>query len=86
MFLDAPNGRAGLALCEVYEGPINLLVSDVVMLELGGGGKNAVAAHRRGGLLGDVYWRPVVLLHGHESGPAPSAPLHRQTAERNRYP
>jgi two-component system, chemotaxis family, CheB/CheR fusion protein len=34
--LDARNGREGLALCETHEGPIDLLVTDVVMPELGG--------------------------------------------------
>ncbi len=34
--LEAPNGREGLALCEAHEGPIDLLVTDVVMSELGG--------------------------------------------------
>ena len=34
--LEARNGREGLALCQSHEGPIDLLVSDVVMPELGG--------------------------------------------------
>ena len=34
--LEARNGREGLALCEAHEGPIDLLVTDVVMPELGG--------------------------------------------------
>ena len=33
---EARNGREGLALCESHDGPIDLLVSDVVMPELGG--------------------------------------------------
>ena len=32
----ASNGRAALALCESHQGPIDLLLSDVVMPELGG--------------------------------------------------
>jgi two-component system, chemotaxis family, CheB/CheR fusion protein len=33
---EAGNGREGLALCEAHQGPIDLLVTDVVMPELGG--------------------------------------------------
>lgn len=33
---EARNGREGLALCEAHEGRIDMLVSDVVMPELGG--------------------------------------------------
>ena len=34
--LEARNGREGLALCEAHQGPIDLLLTDVVMPELGG--------------------------------------------------
>ena len=34
--LESRNGREGLAVCEAHEGPIDLLVTDVVMPELGG--------------------------------------------------
>ena len=34
--LDARDGREGLAVCEAHQGPIDLLVTDVVMPELGG--------------------------------------------------
>jgi chemotaxis methyl-accepting protein methylase/signal transduction histidine kinase/chemotaxis response regulator CheB len=34
--LDARDGREGLALCQAHQGPIDLLVTDVVMPELGG--------------------------------------------------
>jgi two-component system cell cycle sensor histidine kinase/response regulator CckA len=34
--LDARNGREGLELCRSHAGPIDLLVTDVVMPELGG--------------------------------------------------
>jgi signal transduction histidine kinase len=33
---EARNGREGLTFCETHQGPINLLLSDVVMPELGG--------------------------------------------------
>ncbi len=34
--LDAANGRQGLALCETHQGPIDLLLTDVMMPEIGG--------------------------------------------------
>jgi two-component system cell cycle sensor histidine kinase/response regulator CckA len=34
--LDASNGREGLDVCKAHPGPIDLLLSDVVMPELGG--------------------------------------------------
>jgi CheY-like chemotaxis protein len=34
--LDACNGKDGLALCQSHQGVINLLITDVVMPELGG--------------------------------------------------
>src|SRR6202040_362336 len=34
--LDACNGRDGLALCEAHQGPIDLLLTDVMMPQLGG--------------------------------------------------
>ena len=34
--LDARNGREGLALCQAHPGPIDLLMTDVMMPELGG--------------------------------------------------
>jgi CheY-like chemotaxis protein len=34
--LDSRNGREGLALCEAHQGQIDLLVTDVMMPELGG--------------------------------------------------
>ena len=36
MVLEARNGQEGLEICRTHEGPIDLLVSDVVMPELGG--------------------------------------------------
>ena len=49
----------------------------------GGGGQNAVAARRRGGLLGHGCWRPAVLPDGHGSGPSPGAPLRRTSRSQN---
>jgi DNA-binding NtrC family response regulator len=36
LVLDASNGREGLDLCKAHSGPIDVLLSDVVMPELGG--------------------------------------------------
>ena len=36
MVIDAHDGREGLELCATHEGPIDLLVTDVLMPELGG--------------------------------------------------
>jgi two-component system CheB/CheR fusion protein len=58
MVLEARNGREGLAVCEAHPGPIDLLVTDVVMPELGG----------RELAQGAVKLRPsmkVVFLSGH---------------------
>jgi CheY-like chemotaxis protein len=56
--LDARNGREGLALCEVHPGPIDLLVTDVVMPELGGRELAQGALKLRPGM-------KVVFLSGH---------------------
>ena len=37
VILEASNGREGLALCQAHQGPIDLLLTDAVMPELGGG-------------------------------------------------
>ncbi len=34
--LEARSGKAGLSVCETYVGPIHLLISDVIMPEMGG--------------------------------------------------
>ena len=56
--LDARNGREGLALCEIHPGPIDLLVTDVVMPELGGRELAQGALKLRPGM-------KVVFLSGH---------------------
>jgi two-component system cell cycle sensor histidine kinase/response regulator CckA len=56
--LDARNGREGLALCEAHQGPIDLLVTDVVMPELGGRELAQGALKLRPGM-------KVVFLSGH---------------------
>ena len=58
MVLDARNGREGLALCEAHQGPIDLLVTDVVMPELGGRELAQGALKLRPGI-------KVVFLSGH---------------------
>ncbi len=59
--LDARNGQEGLALCETHEGPIDLLVSDVVMPELGGRELAEAALKLRPGL-------KVMFMSGHTRG------------------
>jgi hypothetical protein len=56
--LDARNGREGLALSEAHEGPIDLLVTDVVMPELGGRELAEAALKLRPGM-------KVVFMSGH---------------------
>jgi two-component system CheB/CheR fusion protein len=56
--LEARDGREGLALCQTYQGPIDLLVTDVVMPELGGRELAEGALKRRPGI-------KVVFLSGH---------------------
>jgi CheY-like chemotaxis protein len=56
--LDARNGREGLELCEAHPGPIDLLVTDVVMPELGGRELAQGALKLRPGM-------QVVFLSGH---------------------
>jgi len=56
--LDAHNGRAGLMLCETYQGPIDLIVTDVVMPELSGRELAEAALKLRPGL-------KVLFMSGH---------------------
>jgi CheY-like chemotaxis protein len=56
--LEAQNGRAGLKLCESHPGTIDLLVTDVVMPELGGREFAAAALKLRPGL-------KVIFVSGH---------------------
>ena len=55
--LEARNGREGLALCEAHQGPIDLLLTDVVMPELGGRELAQAALKLRPGLESHVYVR-----------------------------
>src|ERR1017187_8771852 len=48
--IEAPNGRAGLKLCETHAGKIDLLVTDVVMPEMGGREFAVAAVKLRPGL------------------------------------
>ena len=71
--LDARNGQEGLALCETHEGPIDLLVSDVVMPELGGRELAESALKLRPGLkvlFMSGHTQDVVLKEGVEKGTA----------------
>jgi len=56
--LEATNGREGLALCGSHEGPIDMLLSDVVMPELGGRELAEGARRLRPGI-------KVLLMSGH---------------------
>jgi CheY-like chemotaxis protein len=56
--IDARNGREGLKLCETHPGKIDLLVTDVVMPELGGRELAEAALKLRPGL-------KVVFVSGH---------------------
>jgi two-component system CheB/CheR fusion protein len=56
--MEAPNGREGLKLCEAHAGKIDLLVTDVVMPEMGGREVAAAAVKLRPGL-------KVVFVSGH---------------------
>ncbi len=71
--LEARNGREGLALCEVHPGPIDLLVTDVVMPELGGRELAESALKLRPGMkvmFMSGHTQDVVLKEGVEKGTA----------------
>jgi nitrogen-specific signal transduction histidine kinase/CheY-like chemotaxis protein len=80
--LDARNGREGLALCEIHPGPIDLLVTDVVMPELGGRELAQGALKLRPGMkvmFLSGHTQDVILKEGVEKGTAflrkPFAPV-----------
>ena len=71
--LDARNGREGLALCQAHQGPIDLLVTDVVMPELGGRELAQGALKLRPGMkvvFISGHTQDVVLKEGVEKGTA----------------
>ncbi|MGA2184651.1 MAG: chemotaxis protein CheB [Bryobacteraceae bacterium] len=70
---EARNGQEALALCEAHEGPIDLLVSDVVMPELGGREVAEQALKLRPGLkvmFMSGHTQDVVLKEGIQKGTA----------------
>ena len=80
--LDARNGREGLALCEIHPGRIDLLVTDVVMPELGGRELAQGALKLRPGMkvmFVSGHTQDVILKEGVEKGTAflrkPFAPI-----------
>ena len=66
--LDAANGLEGLALCRAHPGPIHVLLSDIVMPELGGHGLAARALELRPAL-------KVLFMSGYTQEPAFGAPV-----------
>jgi two-component system CheB/CheR fusion protein len=73
LVLEACNGREGLALCESYQGAIDLLLSDVVMPELGGRALAEGALKLRPGLkimFMSGHTHDVVLREGVQKGTA----------------
>jgi signal transduction histidine kinase/ActR/RegA family two-component response regulator len=93
---EAPNGREGLALCETYDGEIDLLLTDVVMPELGGRELADAAVKLRPGmkvLFMSGHTQDVVIKEGVQKGmaflqkpftPAVLAEKVRQTLDRER--
>jgi CheY-like chemotaxis protein len=80
--LDARNGREGLALCEIHPGRIDLLLTDVVMPELGGRELAQGALKLRPGMkvmFLSGHTQDVILKEGVEKGTAflrkPFAPV-----------
>jgi len=71
--LEASNGREGLTMCETNEGPIDLLLSDVVMPELSGRELAEQAVKLRPGmkvLFMSGYTQDVILKEGVQKGTA----------------
>jgi CheY-like chemotaxis protein len=93
---EAPNGREGLALCETYDGEIDLLLTDVVMPELGGRELADAAVKLRPGmkvLFMSGHTQDVVIKEGVQKGmaflqkpftPAALAAKVRDTLDRER--
>jgi CheY-like chemotaxis protein len=73
MVLEASNGREGLTMCETNEGPIDLLLSDVVMPELSGRELAEQALKLRPGMkvmFMSGYTQDVILKEGVQKGTA----------------
>jgi CheY-like chemotaxis protein len=89
--IDARNGREGLKLCETHPGKIDLLVTDVVMPELGGRELAVAALKLRPGLkvvFVSGHTEDVILKEGVQQGAAflhkPFTPM--QLAQSARHP
>ena len=95
MVHEANNGREGLARCETHEGNIDLLLTDVVMPELGGRELADLAVKLRPGLkvlFMSGHTQDVVIKEGVQKGtaflqkpftPAGLAQKVRDTLDRN---
>jgi signal transduction histidine kinase/CheY-like chemotaxis protein len=70
---EASNGREGLAFCQAHEGPIDLLLSDVVMPELGGRELADAALKLRPGM-------KVMFISGHTEDVVLKAGIQKGTA------
>jgi two-component system cell cycle sensor histidine kinase/response regulator CckA len=71
--LEACNGREGLTVCETSEGPIDLLLSDVVMPELSGRELAELAVKLRPGMkvmFMSGYTHDIILKEGVQKGTA----------------
>jgi signal transduction histidine kinase/CheY-like chemotaxis protein len=71
--IEASNGREGLTMCETNEGPIDLLLSDVVMPELSGRELAELAVKLRPGMkvmFMSGYTHDIILKEGVQKGTA----------------